>query len=92
LQSIKCALGLCCVAAGVEFDQNNLAVRLGSMQLMEAGQPLTTAAAAAALAGVEFDQNNLSVRLGTMQLMEAGQPLTAAAAADCCCCCCTCRC
>jgi hypothetical protein len=63
-----------CLLAGVQFDQNNLAVRLGSMQLMEAGQPLTTAAAAA-LAGVQCDQNDLAVRLGSMHLLEADQPL-----------------
>eukprot|EP00882_Tetradesmus_deserticola_P016115 GHRQ01017191.1.p1 GENE.GHRQ01017191.1~~GHRQ01017191.1.p1 ORF type:complete len:475 (+),score=206.66 GHRQ01017191.1:72-1427(+) len=33
--------------SGVQFDQNDLAVRLGSMQLMEAGQPLAFDAKAA---------------------------------------------
>jgi hypothetical protein len=35
------------VPAGVQFDQNNLAVKLGSIQLMEAGQPLAFDAKAA---------------------------------------------
>lgn len=33
--------------AGVQFDQNDLAVKLGSIQLMQAGQPLAFDAKAA---------------------------------------------
>lgn len=40
-ESVTWGLSRCvCVAAGVQFDQNELAVKLGDIQLMQAGQPL----------------------------------------------------